>query len=298
MTTRVSNSEALALTCEAKWMYSFHPDYKLEPKSQSIALTRGTIGHKALEMFFRAMMTGANREEAEKDSLVFLASEITQGVVTGDFVRQEAATKVSPVIQAYFKSKNLQKFLDDVTILEVEKRFEVELPDDFIAVGQIDLIVKYTKGQYKGEIVPVDNKFVYNFWTEDDFRMNSQIPTYIFAVRELYPEGVIKRGMINQLRHRANAVSPFELTPITPERGEIDNIIANHIKQSMRIKELRELSGPVIRQSVTRSLSKYTCENCGFKLLCKSELTNGNTQGVIKLNYQPNSYGYNGNDSE
>lgn len=295
---KVSNSEALSLSCEAKWMYAFHPGYNLEPKSLSIALTRGNVGHAALEIFFKSIMEGIPRRMAESAARNWLVAKMGQAASNTDLRLMQAVTELIPIIDQYFESKILNNFLASVNILGVEVEFDTELPGGFILPGRADLVVYYTKGPYKGETAPVDNKFVYNFWSEDDFRMNSQIPLYLHGFRTVYPNAVIRRGIINQIRHRSNAVDRFIMTPITPERGEINNIVGNHIRQSMRVAELKALSKEDITQSVQRTLSKYTCGNCGFRELCKSELTNGNTRDLIKMSFQPNSYGYGGDEED
>lgn len=298
MTITVSNSQAGALKCEAKWMYGFHPGFKLEPRSQSIALTRGSIGHKVLEVFFKGIMDGRDKIDAINSAKKELVDTMGKSAAAGDMRTLDACTALEPVLREYFASQLLTDFLASVQILGVEKTFSIELPGGFILPGQIDLLVRYTRGRFNGEIVPVDNKFVYNHWSEDDFRMNSQMPTYMFALRQMYPNAVIKRGIINQLRHRKNAQDRFALTPITPERGEVDRVIGNHLKQSQRIAELLKYDREEINDHVTRALNKYDCGNCGFKPLCKSELTGGNTRDLIAMEYKPNSYGYGGDEED
>jgi len=298
MTIKVSNSEALSLTCEAKWMYAFHPGYNIEPKNPSIALTRGNVGHKALEHFFRATMNGESRDKAEAVARNYLIETMGVAASTGDMRLMESVTTLIPLIDEYFKTEALRIFLDSVDILGVEVGFETELPGGFILPGRADLVVYYKKGRYKGETCPVDNKFVYNFWSEDDFRMNSQIPLYLHGFRSVYPNAVVRRGIINQIRHRKNAVEKFTMTPITPEKGEINELVANHISCSVRVKELKETPVEELRKSVRRMLSKYTCGNCGFREICKSEITGGNTRDLIKMSYRPNSYGYGGDEEE
>lgn len=302
MTLRVSNSEALSVgTCEAKWMYAFHPKYKLEPNYQSTALMRGLIGHEALEKFFKHLLNFANGnytgevlEKAKESATSFLIEEIVTASKSEDFSRVDVITELVPIITEYFKSSTLSKFLDKIEILGVEVGFEVQVAPDYMLPGRIDLLVRYKKGQWAGEIVPVDNKFVYNFWSEDDFRMNSQMPTYIYALRQLYPNDVIKRSVINQLRHRVNATERFAMTPVESTKIEVTNVIANHLRFMGRIDNLKSDSDP--DSLVTRSLSKYTCGNCGFKLLCKSDLNERNSKDLIKMEYRPNTYGYNGED--
>jgi hypothetical protein len=298
MTIKVSNSEALSLTCEAKWMYAFHPGYNLEPKTLSMALTRGNVGHKALEHFFTGVMEGQSRDKCEALALQYLVDTMSVASSTADMPLMEIITELLPLMKKYFESHTLNTFLSSVEILGVEYGFEAELPGGFILPGRADLVVYYKKGQFKGETMPVDNKFVYNFWSEDDFRMNSQIPGYIYGLREAMPDRVITRGMINQLRYRKNAVEQFVMTPIRPEKGEVTEIIANHINCSGRVKELKETPVEELRKTVRRMLNKYNCKNCGFRSLCKSEITGGNTRELIKMSYQPNSYGYGGDEED
>lgn len=299
MVIRISNSEGLAYgSCETKWMFAHHPEFKLEPKYQSLALTRGLVGHEVLEVFFKAIKKEIPVDEAKILANKRLIEILTEAMISDIPNKIVACNELIPIINEYFSSALLFEFLDSIEILGVEIGFEIPLYDGMILPGRIDLLVRYTKGRYKGEVVVVDNKFVYNFWSEDDFKMNSQIPTYIKGARILHPDAVIRRGMINQLRHRSNAQERFTLTPLTPTAFEIKAIIGNHIRLSEKIEKALATPGKQLRVEATKTLSKYSCGNCGFKLLCKSEITDGNTKDLAIMHYQPNSYGYNGEEEE
>lgn len=297
MKIKVSNSEALSVgSCETKWMYAFHPAFNIEPKYQSIALVRGNIGHGALEAFFNKHLERQSFEECTEAARGFLVSEIVRASTEEDTNALQATTELMPIIDEYLRSPILHKFLDEVDILGVESGIEVQLDNGLILPGRVDLLVKYKKGPYKGETVPVDHKFVYNFWSADDFRMNSQIPSYIHALKSQYPDAFIRRGVVNQLRWRNNAQDRFTMTPITPPKQEVKAVIANHLRLSERILAFRALDGATVQGVASMTLSKYSCGNCGFKQLCKSELTGGNTKDLMIMDYRPNSYGYGGDE--
>lgn len=296
LSLKVSNSEALSLQCVRKWMYAFHPGYHLEPVYQSVALARGLAGHSALEAYFRGVMEGKTKSECETAAKLSLGESMAKAMKDGHLNLITAITELIPIIDEYMDSTGLAEFLDQVIILGVEVGFDLQLPGGSVLPGRSDLVVKYVKGQWKGETVIVDNKFVYNFWSEEDFRMNSQIPGYITGFRDKYPDAVIRRGVINQLRHRSNAQERFTMTEIKFEKPEMLEILHNHELLADRVLELRALPLQEVQKKATRTLSKYTCGTCGFKSLCKTEMQGGNARALIKMDYRENSYGYDGVD--
>ena len=53
----ISNSEVSTwLSCRNKYRYAF--DLDLEPKKRSDPLTRGTIGHDALDVYYKTLQAG------------------------------------------------------------------------------------------------------------------------------------------------------------------------------------------------------------------------------------------------
>jgi hypothetical protein len=298
MSLKVSNSEALSLSCPRRHMYAFHPDFHLEPKQLSKALQRGNIGHAALEAAFKVIMEGGTEGEAALAANSKLIEFMQLAFETEDANMRIVTTELLTLIPEYLSSDEFKEFISSVSILGVEYGVELVLPGGTILPGRLDLLVKWTKGSWKGETVVVDNKFVYNFWSEDDFRMNSQIPSYVAAIREVMPDAVVKRGVINQIRWRHNAQDKFKMTPLPVSRAEAAVIIENH--ELLAAQAIKQRNTPVeeIKRTTPRMLSKYTCDKCPFKDLCKADLLGRDIESIIKMDYRPNSYGYDGVDDE
>jgi len=296
---KVSGSEALSFSgCEAKWMFAFHPGFHLESKKIGPAITRGNIGHAALEVFFKEFMNTSSVDKAKETTTSHLTNEMIKDLSTGEAIRASLVGEVVTILDLYFESDTFKHFISNTHIMGSEYSMEMYVTDEIILPGRVDLLVYWTAGLEKGEVQPIDFKFVYNFWTENDFFYNSQIPTYVQLGKINYPHEVVRRGGIMQFRHRKDAVERFKLTGIKPSKPDIAGIMDNHIKISQKIVELKELPVEEARTKVTRTLSKYTCSNCSFLRLCKADLNGGDTTEIIKYDYQPNSYGYDNMDEE
>lgn len=297
---KVSGSEALSIgTCERKHMYAFHPGYALEAKYQGDAITRGLIGHAALEIYYGDIMRGKTLEDAKNSVKAFLSAQMVEAMVNENTRVVDIVTGLMGLLlKDYFESEHNRKFLESTRILGVEYGVSVDLPGRTTLPGKLDVLVKYIKGDWNGEVAPVDHKFVYNFWGENAFRMNAQMPNYIYCLRHMMPGAVIRRGVINQIRWRDNASQQFRFDEIKASKPEVEELILNHIGLAEWAAHNRSLPVEKIRRDARRSISKYNCENCSFLTLCKLELTGGDVQGLIKMSYQPNSYGYDKSDEE
>lgn len=296
----VSTSAAYTFgVCRRRSLYSDHPAYNLEPKAYGFAISRGVMGHEILEAFFKHYMKTQDHKGSVKVAHKKMA-DLMQKCAKELPTHVPIVTELVILLKDYFDSPGLLSFLDQVIILDVEYRIDVQLTPDINLPGRIDLIVKYVKGLKKGYTVPVDHKFVYNFWKEDDFRMNAQFPNYIFALRSdpRFEGAIIKEGIVNMLRHRENAVEKFSMVPIEFSRYEIQQLVDNHVKLAREVALFKALPKADAEEAATRTLSKYNCGNCSYKSLCKSQLTGGNSADLIKMEYQPNSYGYDKENSD
>lgn len=299
----VSTSEVAAFgTCQYRWMYAHHWSYHLESAKLGPALTRGLLGHSALEFFYttyqktedydhsvnetimRTMLGAAKLFEAEPDKAAMLSALANRLKLYFEYYRSD---------------------MDLFEILEVEKYIEAPLPgiESAYFAGRVDLVIKWKYGQFKGETSPLDHKFVYNFWPKGALELNAQMPNYVWALREMDTPHV-RRAIVNQIRHREmreESMVPEKLwqrPEIVPSLTEVNSIVDNHVKIARQIVRLQGMSKEEVRKEATRSILKFNCEYCPFYRLCKAELTGEPTDDMIAVEFKPNSYGYADRDDE
>lgn len=287
MNYRVSTSEvATYLTCKQRWMYAHHPSYNLEPRTLGIALTRGLIGHAALEMYYNEVHKGNSELKARDLVQEYLVKEAIKAMSIGDHEKSTVITGLGVMLKEYFVE--MLWVLQEFEILGVENMVTAPLPDaeDIDFAGRIDLMLGIAKGPNKGEVIPWDHKFTYNFWPEMSIKLNAQISNYIWVVRQMGMRS--RKGIISMSRYRDNAIEKFkqEEVPTNSEMREL--FISNHTEAAKEIVALKKK--PEVR--VTRSTSKFNCEYCPFVQLCYTEAQGLDSTLMIKASYRKNSYGY------
>lgn len=281
--TSASNSQVMTLlTCETQWKYAHHPAYNYEPRTLGPALTRGLIGHKALEFYYSEIFNGAEREATAKATVNRLMERSLEFMSDPD--KSQMYLDLAGLLRQYFD------FYDDefgyLGILGVEILLEIPRWD---FVGRADVVFRDKR---TGKIVPYDHKFVYNFWPEVAVQINAQLPNYILALRHMFPGEVIDHAIANEIRHRGDAVDRFERVSITPTDIEMMNIIDNHRKGAARIERYKAMSREEIDVEALRTMTKFNCEYCHFWLLCKNQLQKNDTELLEVMSFASNSYGY------
>lgn len=291
---RVSTSEVSTfLTCKQRWMYAHHPSYNLEPRTLGIALTRGVVGHAALEVYYKAIKAGKGLEDAQQDAMYYLMSESLRVMKVGDAEKAAVFSSLGTILRDYFQ--DAKYILDEYDLLGVESLITAPLPgcDDIEFAGRVDLALGVKSGPNRGEIVPYDHKFTYNFWSENPLKLNPQINNYIWAFREKGYRS--RRGIINMLRYRENAVDKFKQEEVPTNSTLRETFILNHVEAAKVIVDLKQKPTVGLKEGITRSSSKFNCEYCPFATLCYTQACGEDTTAMVKASFRPNSYGY---DSE
>jgi hypothetical protein len=285
---RVSTSEvATYLTCKRRWMYAHHPSYGLEPRSLGVALTRGFVGHQALEIYYKALMNSESYEDAEKAAIDFVISKSLNALTMSDGEKTKMFAELGNLLKAYFL--HTRGFLNDYEIVGVEKLVIVPLPQSEIEfAGRIDLVLRIRNGPKAGYVIPEDHKFTYDFWSKSEVKMHPQLPNYDWALREMGYR--VLEGRMNFLRYRENAVEKFAKDPKPTTKVIRENFIRDHLFAAEEITALKML--PDVSETVTRSASRFNCRYCPFIDLCYTELQGLDSSGMKEGLYRPNSYGY------
>lgn len=289
MTYKVSTSEVSTfLTCAQRWMYAHHPSYNLEPRTLGIALTRGLVGHKALEVYYKSIFKGNTESDSRAAARDYLIQETFSAMSMGDTEKSKMISSLGVIVDRYFDESKY--ILDKYNLVGVEQLIVASLTPEIYFAGRVDLALEERSGTYKGYVIPYDHKFTYNFWPEMSLKMNAQISNYIWAYRANGYKS--RQGIINMLRYRENATESFKQEPIPTNDVMRNQLIQNHVVAAQRIVELKKKPKVGVAEGITRSVSKFNCEYCPFANLCYTELSGLDSSTMIQAKYRPNSYGY------
>lgn len=291
MSNNVSTSEvATFLTCKQRWMYAHHPSYNLEPRTLGIALTRGVIGHAALEVFYKTIMDGKSHTDAVTAANDYLAKKSLETMRLGDTDKLAMITSLSGMLQEYYSEAKW--LLDKYKVVGVENLVKAPLPEapHINFVGRIDLTLEELSGVNRGEWIPYDHKFTYNFWPEKAVRMNAQISNYVWALNEMGHRS--RRGILGMNRYRENAQEKFSQEEVSTNSVMRKNFINNHTVAAIEIVNLKSKPVVSIDDGITRSTSKFNCEYCPFVDLCYTEASGLDATIMRQASYRKNSYGY------
>jgi hypothetical protein len=289
----VSTSEAGDMgKCETLWKFKYHPDYRLQTLSDGPAVTRGLLGHKALENYFIKIKEGVSHEEASKwviDSLMNALLHYMQK--EGDAEKAAVHGEMAKLLSLYFE------FYGDPTleweILEVEGKVE---DPTFGFVGRLDLLIRYKKGPHVGKVAIVDHKFLYNFWHEKLYRVAAAGPNYLRAVKFMFPEYDVDHMLYNAIRFRPDAKDTFDRKELPWQKVKHLAMNANHEIYVERARRYSQLSKKEADVQIPRSFLKDTCNYCGFLDLCTAQLEGTNTDLMERVSFRPNTYGYTDSD--
>lgn len=298
----ISNSEVGAfLKCERRHYYGFR--LGLVPRTMSKSLTKGTIAHEGLAAYYDMLLKGHSLAEAKQfglDRIKLLAMQ--------DFAHMDLYAEVTGMLDRYFDWCPPH---DTFKVIDVERLYYMPLGEDHTFAMRLDLLVQYTSippdsprnGPQVGEYVIVDHKTTYDFWPDAAVNLNAQMPKYIGT---LQANGVpVRRVMINQLRTRVNKGhmedhEKFKRVFAAIDSKEIKNLIREQRIAGERILALNALSETEHEQRILRAMDRFTCENCPFSNLCKSELNDQDTTLMKQVDFMRQEdqlefmqYGYN-----
>lgn len=280
----ISNSEVNTFqTCERQHYYAFREALKPK-KGHSKSLTRGIVGHEALELYYKAKRKGFSKEVCTQQLIGAVESEIPKYPEYS----QELYQLIS-VLQRY-----VEYYWDEPwKILEVESTHSTLLGNSTVKYGlRLDLLVEVTSGRDKGQIIIVDHKFVYDFFNDREKQMNTQLVKYI---RTLKKNGIpVRKAILNQIRYRqmksADPNMLFRRDTIVTTDKESERFMEEFSKVAEDIDWLTGLSQEIHKASSRMHIDKQTCSQCAFQPLCKLNLQGLDEQPTKDMLYTHNDY--------
>jgi hypothetical protein len=272
------------LTCRRQFKYAHI--LNLEPKTMSVPLYRGNLGHHAMQRYTEARLDGKSHDDSMKVALQLFVHAL-----------QNNADKIDTILQTQSIFQNYMGFhkgWPEWKLHEPEQKFSLPLTDDIKMTIRYDSKVEEIK---TGKLHIVDYKYTYRFWSPDEHALNGQMPKYISVMRANGIE--IHGGILEEIRTeklgKEKASDPkqtWRRTPYYPTPAKKRNMLRQHIAASLEIEEAYNLSPEEQEIKLLPCLNKMVCKNCNFADLCNSENDGKDIAVDIQIGYQPNSYGY------
>jgi hypothetical protein len=284
----ISNTQAsLRDLCERAHYYSYIVG--VEPKKLPPAIYRGVVGHSALEQYYLEMKDGGSPDTRLSAAKSVLQKEIARiaSETPEEFEQVGLIIKLTKLIEHYADVYRQEEF----RVLEVEKDYYTPITPSIQYGVILDLLVEMTKGPYRGDLVVVDHKFVYNFKTVLDVSMDAQLPKMIKTLRD--GGYVVSRAMYNQLRYRdlKNPISEsvFKREWTKPKKIELDTIWDEQKKTALELETVHSLPKEVVQSEARRTLNLLVCRSCLFQKLCRAELVGDSIRSMLITDYQKSS---------
>lgn len=283
----VSNSEVTSfLSC--KRMYEFAFMQELAPKETPLPLSRGTLFHYAMELYFLAKMEGLDHDAA-------------MARAENAFLNPSEPTAIEVIMETQFlwvnTMTNNQTLFDSWDILGVEQQFDLPLTPTLNLTIKYDL---YFRERFTSKCYILDWKTTYDWWAPQDHDLNAQMPKYIACLQanNIQCDG----GKLFEIRTRklseANMRDPKNLWRITdyfPSHAKKAAVLRQHINAAKEIEVFRALNPEDRENAAIPVLNKYgPCKYCSFFDLCNS-MNEGkkDLSTDIRVGYTSSTYGYN-----
>lgn len=268
-------------SCERKHFYAF-ADGGLQSKSLSDALTRGIIGHKVLEIFFKNLKAGSSYDVAAKAAKDWITLESIKP--NANLAMIADVMRLVDVFLDYWRSRILSW-----NIVHVEDEFWLNVSDRIRFPFKPDLIIKE-----EGILTVVDYKFVYDFYNDATVNILGQIPKYVGALRAI---GIpIKKGLYAQLRHRKmkdmSAPNIMRMDQVPLGNIRVMRTFKEQIATTERIAAYKELTLEEWSDRAIRVANNMVCKSCSFRDLCIAELNGSDGKLMRRVDFESNTYGY------
>lgn len=275
--TVISNTEITSYnTCTRQHYYMYN--HGIEPRMYPLHIRRGEVGHAILEKYYTLRMQNFTHYEA-----VHEANKILLGYLgtaePDDYQYVEMLADLSKLMAAYFDHYSLDTF----KVLAVEEVIVAPMTSKIHFGLILDLMIEIITGPYRGDVEIWDHKFVNNFKSDDDLKLNGQQPKYIKTAQL---NGIpIKRAVFNQIRYRKmkdpKATDLFRRSPLISTQQAIETVWEEATDTAVEIYNNS--------RTLKRTLSYSACKNCFFKDICMAELAGEPVETMRKTNYKPRS---------
>jgi hypothetical protein len=275
----ISNTEITAKnTCDALHGYMYLQG--LEPIKYSLSIRRGIAGHAILADYYKCRKDNWNHAAAV-DYSTNTFYEIVKNSDPDDTDHTVMLGQLAKLLKRYFRRYEN----DTYKILAVEELMTAPMVEGQIVFGlYLDVLAEITTGEFRGYVDIIDHKFVNNFKTPDELRLDPQQPKY---KKTADLNGLpIRNAIFNQIRYRQmkdpSDDDLFRRSPLLSSKIAVDTVWkeATETAEDIKYENTRD------RYNTRRRQSYGNCKYCFFKDLCMAELAGQDTTIMRTAQYQ------------
>lgn len=261
--------------CHKKHEYAHRQ--RLAPIELNDRIMIGTIGHSALEIYYRGVQNGESRDIAAAN-----AEQAIQDMYGEEHLL--LVVKVLPLIRRYFR----EYATEDFKILYVEQEFyyfveEIDGTNLWFAMKP-DLVVQEP---LRNGVTVIDHKFVGRFYSAETISMSPQMVRYSTILGKL---GLPLQSCVYNQIH----TNPAKQKPKYLERSAFQPTYArSKTTWDDTVDTMRAIYAERLRdQPSRRQPGPMKCNFCMFQPLCSVEMNNVDASLMRRVNYGPSTYGY------
>ena len=284
--TVVSNTQITAYHI-CKQLHQYAHNHKLQPRRFRKPLRMGLVGHAVWEGYYKTMKMGCSVDECFQAATYEIEARALKLLATApdDYASMNELAHLKKLLERYSVAYKKEPF----EVLEVEKDYytTIDSTKDVHFGIRLDLLVRFTKGPFYGDLAIIDHKFRYNFIGEAELENHAQGPKYIKVMRH---NGLtVSKFYLNQIRYREMA----EPTDAQLFRRTLLPLTKEKIDQVWRETESTAIEIVTNPAPIRRTLHPLVCKNCFFQKLCHTELNGLDSSNLVVAEYEPSMYGYN-----
>lgn len=252
------------LTCERKWLFNY--GFLKQSKTPSRSLSLGVLVHELLAEFYQCVKNGLSVADARQEAMGYLTRLYLEGSYSVDVF-----STAQILVSRYIEQDTLAT---GTKIMAVEEPFFIPINNDYWYGGKIDLLVEALQGRKKGQVLLIDHKTTYDFYTDSALKLNPQMPKYAAAVRfNGYP---VDEAYLNQIRTRFSLTQIpkkddsdlFKRAPTELTQAKIRSALNHQMVASERIIEAYKKPLSLLEQECLPVRNNMICKNCPFQDPC------------------------------
>jgi len=253
------------LTCERKWLFSY--GFLKQSSSPSRSLSLGVLVHDILAEFYKAIQNGMSVADARQESMGRLTKLFLEGTYSVD-----TFSMAQILVSRYIEQDTLAT---GTKILAVEEPFFIPIVQgSYWYGGKIDLLVEALQGHKKGQVLLIDHKTTYDFYTDNALKLNPQMPKYTAAVRfngypvdDAYLNQIRTRFSLTQIPKKADS-DLFKRAPTDITQPKVRSALHHQMVASEQIIAAYKKPLTLLEQECLPVQNNMVCKNCPFQEPC------------------------------